>query len=103
MQEGSAESSSDSGGLRKVESGNQNLAVFAGMFIKKFGCFPTFPALAKLCEKNVIKGVSRFIDDEVSNNGHTEEVKVPDEVKYFVTDKLVSVTEAIRVENPKII
>ena len=103
MQEGSEESSSDCGGLRKVESGNQNLAVFAGMFIKKFGCFPTFPALAKLCEKNVIKGVSRFIDDEVSNNGHTEEVKVPDEVKYFVANELVSITKAVGVENSEII
>jgi hypothetical protein len=103
LQEGSEESSSDCGGLRKVESGNQNLAVLAGMFIKKFGSFPTFPPLAKLCEKNVIEGVSRFINDEVSNNGHTQKVKVADEVKYFVADKLVSVTKAVRVENPKII
>jgi len=73
------------------------------MFIKKFGRFPTFFPLAKLCEKNVIKGVSRFINDEVSNNGHTQEVKVADEVKYFVADKLVSVTKAVRVENPKIV
>ena len=103
MQEGSEESSSDCGGLRKVESGNQNLSVLPGMFIEKFGRFPTFPPLAKLCEKNVIKGVSRFIDDEVSNNRHPQEVKVADEVEYFVADKLVSVTKAVRVEHSKVI
>jgi hypothetical protein len=103
LQEGSEESSSDCGGLGKVESGNQNLSVLPGVFVKKFGRFPTFPPLAKLCEKNVIKGVSRFINDEVSNNGHAQEMKVADEVKYFVADKLVSVTKAVRVENPKIV
>ena len=89
--------------MRKVEIGNQDISVSPGMFIDKFGHLPTFPPLAKLCEKNVIKGVSRFIDDEVSNNRHPQEVKVADEVEYFVADKLVSVTKAVRVENPKII
>ena len=97
------EGGSDCGGLRKVESGNQDISVLAGMFIKKFGHFPTIPPLAKLCEKNVIKGVSGFINDKVSNNRHPQEVEVADEVKYFVADKLVSVTKTVRVENPKII
>jgi hypothetical protein len=80
LQEGSEESSLDCGGLRKVESRDQDLSILPGVFIKKFGHFPTFSPLAKLCQKNVVKSVSRFINDEVSNNGHAQEVEVADEV-----------------------
>ena len=83
------------GGLRKVKSRYQDLSVLTSVLIKKFGRFPTFFHLAQLSKKNVIEGVSRFVNDEVSNNGHPQQVKVADEVKYFVADKLVSVTKTV--------
>jgi len=97
------ESISDCGGLRKVESWDQDFAILPGVFINKFGSFPTFSPLTKLCEENVVKSVSRFIDDKVSNNGHAQEVEITNEVKYFVADKLVSVAKTVGVENAKII
>ena len=61
-------------------------------------CFPCISLFEKRFEKCVIERVTGFMEDYVSQYGHSEKREIADGIQNLVPDKLVVVSKAIIIE-----
>ena len=64
-------------------------------------CFrgPALFSVKKSFQEFVVEGMARLFSHDVSQDGHPEQGKIPYTIQDFMTDKLIRISEAVRVDD----